>query len=100
MNHSMRFLFASIVVLLPINSLADWPDFPFVFAHGEASKDVAPDKATISYYVVSFHKNSADAQQIVQTTVGETLQLLRDLNISEDAMKLKSLGIMFHGESK
>ena len=37
------------------------PDFPFVFAQGEATVEVEPDTATMTFQIKSFHESSSNA---------------------------------------
>lgn len=42
------------------------PDFPFVFAQGEATVEVEPDTATMTFQIKSFHESSSNAVAEVQ----------------------------------
>lgn len=74
---------ALLGLMLPSVSHADWPDFPFVHAEGEARMEVAPDNATISFTVGAFHKESAVGLETLQTQVRKVLAVLAQAGIPE-----------------
>jgi len=60
------------------------PDFPFIFAEGEAETNVAPDKATISFTIKSFDNNSSNAVSIVLERSSEVIKFLEEKGITSE----------------
>ena len=55
---------------------ASIPDFPFVFARGEASVEVAPDTATMTFNIKAFDKESSNAVAEVRSRSVEVINFL------------------------
>ena len=52
------------------------PDFPFVFAMGQAEKDVQPDTAQMTFYIKAFHEVSSNAVAKVTARSIEVINFL------------------------
>ncbi len=52
------------------------PDFPFVFAQGKATVEVAPDTATMTFRIKSFHETSSNAVAEVRSRSVEVINFL------------------------
>jgi len=59
------------------------PDFPFVTVAGNSSKQVAPDKATLSFHITSFHQSSEVANAQLTQTVNKVLTILKANGVSD-----------------
>lgn len=64
-------------------SAAGLPDFPFVPVSGTASREVAPDEATIRFEVFHYADKSEDAVRIVQQTLKKLTDELIALGVSK-----------------
>lgn len=62
------------------------PDFPFVTVQGEASKDVKPDMATISFEIMTFSENADTANQQMLDTTSAVLTILEKMAIPTSAI--------------
>ncbi len=72
-----RVLSVSILVAVTFwssTAAGQLPDFPFIFAQGEATVEVAPDKAIVSFRIEAFETESSAA---LQKVTDRTSQLLR-----------------------
>lgn len=71
-------------LLLPSASRADWPQFPFVHAEGEAKADVPPDKATIRVSLTTFHRESEVGLETLQVQLTTAIDALARAGVPED----------------
>jgi uncharacterized protein YggE len=60
------------------------PDFPFIFAEGEAETNVAPDKAIMTFTIKSFDKNSSNAVSIVHARSYTVIKFLEEKGITSE----------------
>jgi uncharacterized protein YggE len=83
----MKKYFSMICLMLLFvvpTAYAELPEFPFVFAEGEATMEVPPDIATISFSVEQFDEIGANALQVVQNRSAEIIEYLISLKIQEE----------------
>ena len=83
----MKYLWTAVFLLSILIVTADasqLPDFPFVFARGEAKTDVAPDKAKVSFRIVAFEKDSKKAMEVVFKRSSEVLAYLAEEKIKKE----------------
>jgi len=71
-------------LLLPSASRADWPQFPFVHAEGEAKVDVRPDTATIRVSLTTFHRESEVGMETLQVQLTRAVDVLAQAGVPED----------------
>jgi uncharacterized protein YggE len=77
------FIFAILFALLSFNaSASEMPDFPFVFADGEAKTEVPPDMAIVSFSVQEFNKDSAAALAVVKERSRELITFFAENKIA------------------
>ena len=69
-------------LLEPVSS-AELPDFPFVFAVGQAESDFPPDIAKVSFQVLAYNEDPGIALSIVHKRSGELVNLFRESGIAE-----------------
>lgn len=83
----MRILIASLVGMLaalPAPVAADsLPAFPFVFATGQASREVAPDIATVNFRIEAFDPTAEGALKIVTERSREVTALLEKHGVAD-----------------
>jgi len=79
---------AIVLLMLMVTGVhaAELPDFPFVFAEGEADIEIKPDKATITFYVKQFDEKSENALNVVQNSSAEILSFFDKQNIIKEAI--------------
>lgn len=86
----MRILLPALPVLLgfllPSVSRAEWPQFPFVHAEGEAEMHVPPDEATVRFSVTTFDKESAVGLEVLQSQIRKALELLSNAGVPEEGI--------------
>jgi len=70
-------------LLLGPSAEAQLPDFPFVFAIGQAESELPPDIATVSFQVLAYNEDPSIALSIIHTRSGELLGLFKKKGISE-----------------
>ncbi len=88
----LLYLIAALTVLLPQFVAADsTPSFAHLLVQGEATTEVAPDKATITLRVVAFDANANVASQTVQKQLMEVLRVLAEFSVPEKAITSHSL---------
>lgn len=84
----MRILFAVspllFAILIPNPSQADWPQFPFVHAEGEARVEVPPDKASIRVSLTTFHRESEIGLETLQVQLTKAVDVLEQAGVPED----------------
>ncbi|WP_417915631.1 SIMPL domain-containing protein [Candidatus Electronema sp. JM] len=74
-----------IALSLGMNAHAfEIPDFPFVYAQGEAEKKIPPDIATISFKVQQYDESAEKALDTVQKRCAELVVFLTEQQISKD----------------
>ena len=69
----------SVAMLIVISSLASGssiPDFPFVFATGQAEKEMPPDAADVTFYIKTFDEVSSNAVSKVTERSIEVINFL------------------------
>ena len=59
------------------------PDFPFVTVTGQSTKQVAPDSATLNFYISTFHQSSEVANAQLTQAINEVLALLKANGVSD-----------------
>jgi uncharacterized protein YggE len=60
------------------------PDFPFVYAHGQAHTELAPDTAIMTFRVKGFHKDSSNAVGQVRQRSAEVIAFLGKLGFTKE----------------
>ena len=76
------FIFAILFALLSFNaSASEMPDFPFVFADGEAKTEVPPDMVIVSFSIQEFNKDSAAALAVVKERSRELINFFAEQKI-------------------
>ncbi|HEX5765097.1 MAG TPA: SIMPL domain-containing protein [Woeseiaceae bacterium] len=84
----MRILFAVspllFAILIPNLSQADWPQFPFVHAEGEARVEVPPEKASIRVSLTTFHRESEIGLETLQVQLTKAVDVLEQAGVPED----------------
>ncbi len=81
-----KYIIAIIVLLVPLTmaTAAQWPDFPFLFAVGTATKEIPPDLATITFDVEAFDENPEKSLDIVKKRAIELVDLFNKLEIPKN----------------
>lgn len=89
---SMRSLILFSFVVLPILAAASpLPDYPFVYANGNATREVAPDKASITFTIKTYD-TQADKAFAQQSEVAATvLQFVAKIGLSNEAVVAKAI---------
>jgi uncharacterized protein YggE len=74
----MKKIVATLAILIVATGTfaATIPDFPFVFAQGEATVEVAPDTAKMTFRIKSFHENSSNVVAEVRRRSVEVINFL------------------------
>lgn len=86
-----KFLYAIFLLLwIPAAYAAELPEFPFVFADGEATVEVPPDIAAVSFSVEQFDENELEALQVVQNRSAELIEFFMSLKIDEEDINIFS----------
>lgn len=83
----MNKLLALFTTLFSLSFLAhadDPPNFPFILVNGEASIDVKPDRAKISFNIVEFDKDPKVATSAVSQRGGEIIKTAAEFGVSKD----------------
>lgn len=82
----MRILSAWLFILLSCApALAEsLPAFPFVFVTGEASRDVAPDKASVNFRIEVFDASADGALKLVTERSRQVVALLKKHGIADN----------------
>jgi uncharacterized protein YggE len=75
-----------IMMSAALSLCASAPDFPFVYAEGEATTNVAPDKAIIDFQVLVFDANASNAVAAVQDRSAHIIKFLLDNGITKEDM--------------
>ena len=60
------------------------PDFPFIYSQGEATVEVAPDIATVSFQVEQFDEDSAKALEAVRNRSAELVAFFEERGIKDE----------------
>jgi uncharacterized protein YggE len=76
----------TVFTLATATFAATIPDFPFVFAQGEATVEVAPDTATMTFRIESFHENSSNAVAEVRSRSVEVINVLGKLGFGKGTL--------------
>lgn len=93
----------AILVILSIASTtlaATIPDFPFVFAQGEATINLPPDTAKMTFEIKSFKENSNDAVAEVQNRSVEVVNFLGKQGFGKETLVSYELNKRAIRESK
>lgn len=89
----MHFLGMLIIIFMPLTIRADeWPDFPFIYAVGQAEREVPPDSATITFTVSAFNESPESALDTVQKRAREVIKLFVDSGIATDDIRSYEIG--------
>lgn len=74
----MKKIVAALAILTVATATfaATIPDFPFVFAQGEATVEIEPDTATMTFRIKAFHENSSNAVAEVRNRSVEVINFL------------------------
>jgi uncharacterized protein len=62
----------------------DWPSEPFVYAIGEAERNVPPDNSTITFTVSAFAERPEDAVKVVFDRAAEVARIFLEAGVSRD----------------
>ena len=79
----LPFVTAIATFLLVSVASAQFPDFPFVFAVGQAEIKLPPDIAEVSFEVLAFDKNANAALSVVHERSADLLSLFKKYDIPE-----------------
>lgn len=80
----MKFILFFALLLGSFSGLASpLPDFPFVAATGQSSKQVAPDSATVSFSITTFHQSAEVANAQLSQASTAVLALLKANGVSD-----------------
>lgn len=80
----MKFYCALVMALCAFfSSASTLPDFPFVAVTGQSSKQVAPDSATLSFRITTFHASSDVAQAQLAQASSKVLALLKANGVTD-----------------
>lgn len=84
----MRITIATLAVLIAtcVTGAATVPDFPFVFARGEADVALPPDTATISFRAQAFHSNASNAVAEVRSRSVQVINFLGQQGFGKGAL--------------
>lgn len=66
---------------------AQWPDFPILYATGEAEKEVQPNTVTITFYVGAYDENSEKAFATVQKQSLEIIDFYHALGLKREGLE-------------
>ena len=78
-----------LLLSMPTAHAAELPDFPFIFSEGEATIDVPPDIATVSFSIEKFDENEMAALQEVQKRSAELIEFFISLKIQKEDTHLQ-----------
>jgi uncharacterized protein YggE len=84
---TMKKQLAILTALLSLSFLAhadDPPNFPFIVVNGEASIDVKPDRAKITFNIVEFDKDPKVASTAVSQRGGEIIKAAAEFGVGKD----------------
>lgn len=76
--------FAAVAALSFTVHADDPPNFPFILANGEASIDVRPDRAKITFNIVEFDKDPKLAAAAVSQRGGEIIKAAAEYGVGKD----------------
>lgn len=81
----MRISLAWLLILLSVTPAAGeaLPAFPFVFVTGEASRDVAPDQATVTFRIEVFDASAEGALELVTERSRQVVALLKKHGVAD-----------------
>jgi len=85
-------LATAIVLLASGRATAQLPDFPFIYAQGEAKLEVAPDTAILSFTIQSFEAEAGAASKIVADRTTEVLKVCEQQGIPAADLAAYELG--------
>lgn len=77
----------AIIVLLLLNATAiaaQWPDFPFLYSVGKATREIPPDLAKSTFHVEVFDENPEKALDLAQKRGIELISIFKDLKIPKE----------------
>jgi uncharacterized protein len=88
----MRSLILLSFVLLPVLAVASpLPDYPFVYANGNATREVAPDKASITFSIKTYDTQADKAFAQQSEVAARVLDFASKLGLSNDAIVAKAI---------
>jgi uncharacterized protein YggE len=70
-------------VIATNGNASNLPEFPFVYAQGEANVEVAPDIATVSFHVEDYAEDATKAESVVWNRSKEILDFFNEFGISK-----------------
>jgi uncharacterized protein YggE len=73
-----------LITVVPVAQAAPLPDYPFVFARGEAEAKLAPDIARVSYRIKAFDKISTNVLTAIEAGSLETLAVLATNGVKKE----------------
>lgn len=74
---------AILIVIYPGPASAGWPQLPSVHAEGKATKEVTPDKASITFYIRAFDAQSEAALEQLHAQTEVALAVLKAADIPD-----------------
>lgn len=80
------FILFCLSVFVSFVNASPLPDFPFVAVTGEASQEVKPDKAIVSFRIVTFAKQASQASDDMAATTGEVVDFILSLGVPSSSI--------------
>jgi len=79
--------FVFLLLQITVVPAAQWPDFPILYATGEAEKEIQPNTASITFYVGAYDENSEKALATVQKQSLEIIDFYHALGLKREGLE-------------
>jgi uncharacterized protein len=83
---------ASALLLASSGAAGQLPEFPFIYAQGEAKSEVSPDVATLTFTLEAFDAEASVATQVVADRSAQVVEICKQQGIPEADVVAFELG--------